>query len=280
MIKLLKLVSQELKDGIEIYAAFIATIIALVINIAGGSTELLIGATSTILFFIAITLWRDKKRDDDVMSTLEEIRESTRQNNEQVENLPRVLGDMVSGRSTSSQAFFHKRGEEAQWRDYFRDTQQLDALGLSLAGLCVPHLGDLKHLRDSGGKIRLLVANPDNKFLSDVIAKRSYELASAEAQIQNVRNVIEQLKEVVGTTTNGGSLEVRTYDLIPSFAYLGTNTCNPEGKIYIEMYLTQVGLNSNPLFTLHAVTDNEWYTLFQQQFETFWDNGKDPIVTN
>ena len=155
-------------------------------------------------------------------------------------------------------------------------TSTIDALGLSLSSLAITRQGMLRHLRDSGMKIRLIVTNPDNEYLQEAISMKILEVETADRHARLVRTAVENLG-ASAENSGDGSLEVRVTDHLPSFSYIGIDTQAPEGKgeISIEYYLNKVPLQQNPVFVLGAVTDLHWYEMFRDQFEFYWNQARE-----
>jgi hypothetical protein len=195
----------------------------------------------------------------------------------EIGQLSESLGSLRSER-LSADLFFRTRKELPQLETLLSSaTTSVDALGLSLAAIALTHTGTLRNLAKSGVHFRLIVSNPDNEAIQEAIAMRILEVESADTLARLVRMVIENLK-MCDAQIEGGNIQVRVTDHVPSFSYLGIDTAQPEGRINVELYLTKVPLGRNPIALLSPMKDPHWYTEFRDQFEFFWSQASETSI--
>lgn len=150
----------------------------------------------------------------------------------------------------------------------------LDVMGLSLLSICSTHQGLIRDLANSGIKIRLIVTDPDNQAVQETIAKRIYEVDSAEQHSRLVTTALENIGAVASGLEESDVIEVRMLEAIPPFSYLGIDTGLSRGIISVEFYLTKIPLSKNPVLVLDPSTDHHWYSEFKEQFEVIWQISK------
>jgi hypothetical protein len=153
-------------------------------------------------------------------------------------------------------------------------TSTVDVLGAGLFALAINHPGIVRARAGSGVRFRLILSNPENQSVQDMIARRLLEIETADRHARLVRAAIENLKAGV-EQVGADKLQVRVIDQVPPFSYFGVDTMMPEGEIRVEIYLAKAPLSSNPIFALDPARDSHWYEEFRKQFEFFWSQSNE-----
>jgi hypothetical protein len=152
----------------------------------------------------------------------------------------------------------------------FAGAKRIEVLAISLLTMATTYHTPLKQKRDSGCHIRLILTNPANRIVADLIAQRLPEASSPEIAIAHSQTAASALGKIVGTHPSGGSLEARVLDTLPPFGLFIIDGDTPNGTIRVELYPDNCPVPDRPVFELHASRDGDWYTFFYNQFETLW----------
>jgi hypothetical protein len=173
-----------------------------------------------------------------------------------------------------SNDFFFSRKATGNLSKRIDGVKTLDLLGLSLNIFSLQHKTELIDLKKSGAKIRLIISNPKNESLQELINQRCLETSDTSTHKQLAQLSLENFQSIIGTEPNGGSIELRLTNIPPHISYMGLDADSEKGEIQIELYLDQNSVQENPLFILKRDIDTKWYSAFQKQFTYLWENAE------
>lgn len=128
----------------------------------------------------------------------------------------------------------------------------------------------LKRILSGGGKVRILLPDPDNQTLLELIAKTHPDKTAASIG-DDIRNAIRITHELRRSYEN---IALRTIDFSPS---LGINALDAEmsaGMIMIQMYEFKATAERAPIFILKK-DDGPWFEHFTEQIDRLWKSGTD-----
>jgi len=155
--------------------------------------------------------------------------------------------------------------------------ETLDMLGASLQLFGVTYQAELRRLRDSGKKVRLIVSNPDNYALQTELAMIFSEAPTAEQHKRAVEMLLGSVKPLAGETHSEGRIDVRITDQSVRFGYIGIDAYSSHGGVQVEFYLNRIPLSRNPILVFSAPTDSRWLAEFRNQFEFYWEHSRNPF---
>lgn len=246
-----------IKDSFD---TLIALMIAVTTGVAGlvgwGDNSHVLAAIATTLGVLAISLTRDRIQREHL------IRETVHISN----NLESILQNHAT-----SAYFFTKRSKLPNLSNRLEKVSRLDVMGASLHTFSVNQRGILKDIKDAGGKVRILVTNPDNEQLQYLMAMTFFEVDTPDSHILQIRTALSSMVPLVGTSAKGGQIEVRLTNQLP-FGYLALDSHKSHGEIQVELYLRGPKYN-NPIFILQTEKDTNWYNVYQNQFEELWNHA-------
>jgi hypothetical protein len=246
-------------ENIDFYLTVVAALVLATLSLMGADvSNWLTPVTLAILALLAVSNLVNRDRLVGLRSAIELFGET--------------LNKVNRGRPTAA-TFFHTR-LDTPLPAKIKDAKTLDMIGTSLISVTITNQALIRHLKDSGSRIRLLVSNPYDDYLSQIYSARFREADTPEQHATNVRTSIANLQMLVGTSSSGGNVEARMTRQDISFSYIGVNTGSLLGIISIEMYLNKLPLNENPMFTISAVADPHWFGVFKSQFEVLWNNAE------
>lgn len=248
---LLRRIANDLQNG-KNYDLYVLISASLIITVLGlleiTSIEIISILTIDALGVIAVSLLVNRSKVDELYTKMDYV---------------------------ESDIFFYTRLEVDAIEPRIRNAKRLDMLGASLLNLSIAGHAGLEQIQSAGGKVRLILTNPENIFLQELLATRYLEAKTADEHANQIRTALASFKHLVGVNDQGGSINVRITDMIPSFSYFGTDSDHPGGEISIELYLNDIPLSRNPIFTLYSQKDQKWFTEFARQFDYNWENATD-----
>jgi hypothetical protein len=124
---------------------------------------------------------------------------------------------------------------------------------------------DLRRLLLGGGKLRVLLPDPDNKGLLDAADRLQDQRAEAR-----IRNTLEELTVLRKST--GGQMEIRTCSVVPRIGVYVFNLGEPDGVVFVQHFEHRPLFDSAPVFRLDA-RDGFWYERFAAEANRMWEDG-------
>lgn len=122
----------------------------------------------------------------------------------------------------------------------------------------------------NGGRVRILLPNPDIAPLMDMIAASRPTTNAAAIQ----RSITHSLATAEDLKTQGtGTLEARTFNSLPSIGINAMDLEHPTASIMVQMYEYAPKKEGGPIFFLTG-EDRMWFDHFEQQIERLWDDGR------
>jgi len=246
------------RESFDTLIALVVSIVTCVAGIVGwGDDSYVLAAISTTLGILAFSLTRDRHHREALIRETHSI--ST--------NLQSILHNHAT-----SAYFFTRRSKLENLSKRLQTVSQLDVIGPSLNTFAVTQLNVIKSIRDAGGRVRILITNPNNELLQQQMAMIFTDNKSAASHAMFIHVALDRMLPLVGTSQRGGSLEVRLIDQLP-FGYLALDSDTAHGQIQVELFLIGLGSKDhNPIFTLHNdnTTDTSWYNTYHSQFEVLW----------
>jgi len=246
-------------ENFDTIVAIAVSLFAAVFGIFGGNQIALLAGIATTLGLLAYGIIRDRAARDVLGSNIQRLETTIKS---------------ISTGKISADLFFINRAKAVPLPEFLRSGQEsLDIMGTSLVSIGTIYSAILRELKEKGGKVRIIVSNPDNLILQEFLAMRYLETENAAILESQVRTALSGLLPLIGRSQRGGSVDVKVVDFIPPFSYVGMDTKKRTGKIQIEYVLHRAGLGRNPIFFLDSADDVYWFGEFQEQFELLWKNA-------
>jgi len=262
----MKKIWRFLLENFDTVVAILVSIFATLYGALGGDQVALLAAIATVLGLLAFGIIRDRQ-----------TRETLSEN---IIRLDQSMQVTLKGK-VSSENFFLRRTQAPSLAEFLKSsTESLDLLGYSLISVGTIHSNTLRELKERGGKVRVIVANPENPALTELLSKRFKELDNSSVAKSHIVTTLSTLLPLVGKSKNGGSFSIRVTDFYPTFSFIGVDIKRPTGKCQIEFPLNRIGVGQNPVFVLEATNDVNWFTEFKDQFELLWSQGREIDVSN
>lgn len=129
---------------------------------------------------------------------------------------------------------------------------------------------DITRILRNGGSVRILLPDPDNEHLIQMIAK------SRGDAVEGIRRSIQHaLATATGIRSREGhNFEIRTSHVLPRVGINAMELGHPSASIMIQMYGIAPSSESKPIFLL-TPDDKVWFNHFQDEIERLWSAGVD-----
>lgn len=249
-----------LKDSFDTVIALVISVVTGVAGLIGwGDASYVLAAISTTLGILAFSLTRDRIHREELIRATYRISD----------NLQSILQHYGT-----SGFFFTNRSDLPHLKGRVEKASHLDVMGPSLLTFVDGQQELLKRIKDSGGNVRILVSNPENEHLQQLMTLNFTERKDYSYHASRVKVALQTLAPMVGMSSSGGNIEVRITNHMP-YGYLALDSFKDSGQIQVEMYLKGPKYN-NPIFLLNAERDTKWYLIYQSQFEYLWNNASEP----
>lgn len=128
----------------------------------------------------------------------------------------------------------------------------------------------LKRILSSGGTVRILLPDPSDGLLLELIAKTHPDKTAASIG-DDIRNAFRIAQEL-GHKYEGVAL--RTIDFPPSIGINALDIDKPAAMIMVQMYEFKGTTERAPIFLLQK-GDDPWFEHFRVQIDRLWENGTD-----
>ncbi|MGM7670280.1 hypothetical protein [Microbacterium sp. A93] len=130
---------------------------------------------------------------------------------------------------------------------------------------------DLRRILNNGGSVRILLPDPHDQPLMEMIAK-THPSRPPEAVRRAIENALSQAEDLC--QSDRGQLEIRTIRFLPSIGINALDLGHPSESIMVQMYEFRTNSQKEraPIFYLTA-KDGEWIRHFTDQIDRMWKNG-------
>jgi hypothetical protein len=160
------------------------------------------------------------------------------------------------------------RAQLPSLEEQLTDANSIDMSGMSLLALAKTYRSMLLKKIKQGCKLRLLLLNPANDNLMQMIAPfiRSYTVTDHTAAIR------ESLKTLQGEAalSNSPLVHIRLYDYPLAHAMLIINRDTLDARLRVEMYMCSSMPADCPGFYILKRHDPDWFSTFADEFDDHW----------
>jgi len=176
--------------NLDTIIAIVISVFAAAFGIFGGNQIALLAGIATTLGLLAYGIIRDRS-----------AREILGENIIRLDSTIRIM----TKEKTTAESFFIRRANSPSLAEFLRSgNESLDILGCSLISIGTIHSNALRELKEKGGQVRIIVANPENIAITELLSKRFKELENASVAKNHIVTTLTTLLPLVGRLRNGG----------------------------------------------------------------------------
>ena len=177
---------------------------------------------------------------------------------------------LVASWQRSRTSIFEADFPDAYYAARSRASQSYSFAGMTMQRTFLTMRPDLIRILDNNGTVRILLPDPSNQALMEMVAASRRYGETASDMSDQVRQSIATAKGLRGTTGHGP--EVKVTSLLPR---VGLNVIDgglPDALLMVQLYQIHPKGEPGPIFVL-APSDREWFTHFHDEFEQLWNSG-------
>lgn len=187
----------------------------------------------------------------------------------QIRGRQEVRGLVASWRQSRT-ALFEDAFPDAYYQARAVATHSYAFAGLTMSRTLPTMRPDFVRILENQGSVRVLLPDPDNRELMEMVAaSRRYGESAADTET-TVRQSIAVAKSIGGAS--GSAVEVRLTSLLPRVGLNLIDAGKPDGLAMAQMYQTHPSEEAAPIFVLRT-TDDPWFDHFCSEFEKLWDRA-------
>jgi hypothetical protein len=135
------------------------------------------------------------------------------------------------------------------------------------ADAAAPHL---RRILKAGGVVRVLLPNPENRILIDMIATSQAAGRDPSVVATRIRESIRVLREFPSAQ---GKLEIRTTEVLPRFGINIIDRGTPSALAVIQLYEFRPTADEAAPIMLLRESDGGWYHAYLEQADRLWEYG-------
>jgi hypothetical protein len=147
--------------------------------------------------------------------------------------------------------------------------KELWVIGINLGRTVETYSPDFETKLINGGKIKILVLDPDG-VANKLVSSKFYYPADEKQHRDRILGTLSTLRHLTKVKSDG--LEVRTLDYPFAFGVFAINLNSADGVIYLEQYGFKMKRDDIPKLVLHS-KDGRWYEHYKEQVFALWNNA-------
>lgn len=186
-----------------------------------------------------------------------------------------ISGALNSVQRGLSERFFDEnyvRNSDA-FNQIWGSAGSVDMCGFGHNRMLISYSGELSSMLTRGGRVRVLLQDPEGVAVIHANQRSSTPKASEEAVRHQHKAGLATLRALMATSkSTGTNLEVRSYDILPPFTGYFFDTGKPTAEAYIWFWSWRQPSAWRPGFRLTQEDDPLWYGRFLDQFEELWSD--------
>lgn len=204
--------------------------------------------------------YKTKKRISDKIDIIVEDSNQLKKNTQEIAGKVNYIEDVE---------VLKKRSDFERLENIFsRAKKELFISGINLEGI-VPSCNIIKERANSGVKTRLLLLDPDGKYIAASSDMSGVFVSERKMKIQAN---LDFLKREFQDEIASGKIQLRTIDGVLPFSFIGIDMNCEDRLLIVQNYLYKAPSSKSLLFELTKRQIN-WYNLYYEQLEIMWSNG-------
>jgi hypothetical protein len=179
---------------------------------------------------------------------------------------------LVASWQRSRTSIFEADFPDAYYAARSRASKSYSFAGMTMQRTFTTMRPDLIRILDNSGTVRILLPDPSNQPLMEMVAASRRFGETASHMSNQISQFIAIAKDLRGAT--GHSPAVKVISLLPR---VGLNVINgdlPDALVMVQLYQVHPEKEPGPIFVL-TPSDGEWFTHFRNEFEQLWKSGTD-----
>lgn len=157
--------------------------------------------------------------------------------------------------------------------------ESIDMCGFGHNRMAVAYSAEIGRVLRTGGRVRVLMQDPEGQAVLDANRRSSTPKASADAVRHQHRSGIATFNAiVVASGSLRDALQMRMYDIMPPFTAYFFDSDTASAHAYVWFWSWRQPSAWRPGFLVSKASDSLWHERFRSQFEAMWtDEGTRPV---
>ena len=177
---------------------------------------------------------------------------------------------LVSSWQRSRTSIFETDFPDAYYAARSRASQSYSFAGMTMQRTFPTMRPDLIRILDNSGTVRILLPDPSNQTLMEMVAASRQYGETARDMSNQVRQSIDTAKSL--RSTSGRAPEVKVSSLLPRIGLNVIDGSLPDALLMVQLYQVHPEGEPGPIFVL-TPSDREWFIHFCNEFEQLWNSG-------
>ncbi|WP_213451398.1 DUF5919 domain-containing protein [Rhizomonospora bruguierae] len=157
----------------------------------------------------------------------------------------------------------------------------VDMCGFGHNRMAVAYSAEIGRILRSGGRVRVLMQDPEGQAVLDANRRSSTPKASAGSVRHQHRSGIATFHAIRSAAdATADSLQLRAYDIMPPFTGYFFNPDDETAHAYVWFWSWRQPSSWRPGFFLARSADPLWYERFREQFQAMWDDDGTQEITD
>lgn len=160
-------------------------------------------------------------------------------------------------------------------QDYLKNSDKIKLLGISLFRFLPNYHDDIEFTLRRGGALSIVLVNPENDAIMELINHRSPSNTPAETQKNRIIETVLFLERWKERLPNA-KIEYKLIDYLPpySITVLEGDLKNVNTYCYAKLFPFRSASLKAPTIIPDAKDNHEVYNFFNRQFDEMWDAAK------
>lgn len=260
MVERFKLIVNELRQNLDLYVTILLAIVFGTLGVLGATEIKIISAgVLTTLGLLAYSLLSNRKSSEALTERLNLL-----------ENISFEIKEIIR-KKTPLDEFFLSRAQLPPLEKQIEDAESIDICGMSLLAISTRHRKMLLSKVEKGCKIRLLLLNPNNESLMQMVSPFIGSLTIAA----HTRAIFTSLDCLTSDSDffNSERVEIRLYNYPLAHGMLIINRDTRRGKLRVETYMSGNMPADAPGLYIHKNEEPAWFEFYCKEFEEIWANA-------
>lgn len=260
MVERLKTIAREIRRGenIDLYLTILLAIVVGVLGVFGVvGWEKISAVILATLALLAGSLLTNRRTADGLTAALGDIK---------------IAIEKLINRRCSLNDLFKKRAELPTLQQQLEDAQSIEICGMSQLAVATTYRSFLLQKVRAGCTLRLLMLNPKNQDLMDMIEPfvPNHNVQEHTRAILLALDYLEREQELF----NSPLVEICLYDKPLAHAMLVINRQKADARVRVEMYMRSTEPAESPGFYVFKKDEPSWFRALEVEFDDHWTNAK------
>jgi hypothetical protein len=157
------------------------------------------------------------------------------------------------------------------FQDAWRGAERVEMLGFAHNRMVVSYSAEIATVLRNGGRVRVLLQDPDGAAVLEANTRSSTPKAADEAvRHQHRAGIVTLLAISDSVGARPEALQIRAFDLMPPFTAYFFDSHKDTGVAFVWFWSWRQSSSWRPGFRLAKSGDEVWFARFLSQFEGLW----------